>query len=76
MISVGTDTENQAQQCSCLFLTKSTMGSSETFFFWRGTSELNGSGTGNRTPNGTVLEQKKENIQPSWKRNLVFCLLY
>ena len=63
MISVGTDTENQAQQCSCLFLTKSTMGSSETFFFWRGTSELNGSGTGNgsgteKREHSTVLEKK------------------
>ena len=32
MALVGTDTEHQEQHCSCLFLTKSTMGSSETFF--------------------------------------------
>ncbi len=61
MVLVGPDTEHQEQHCSCLFLTKSTMGSRKTFFFSRGTSELNGSGTGKQTlhGSGTVLEQKK-----------------
>jgi hypothetical protein len=74
MVLVGTDTEHQEQHCSCLFLTKSTMGSSETFFFWRGSSELNGSGTANQTLHGpgTVLEQKKRIFNGLGKENPYF----
>ncbi len=72
MVLVGADTEHQEQHCSCLFLTKSTMGSSETFFVWRGTSELNGPGTGNQTPNGSRTFWNRKKRIFLWKKLRIF----